>query len=133
MPTANDTRVRVDGLSKTTATARGPASGCRREPVGLHRVGEVEHLGLLGRASGRRRAGSAGRHGRRPFASGRSSGGGDGARGVEDRRQRGEEGVGLRVGEDQRRREPDDVGRDGVDEEAGLAGGRLDRRPRPAR
>ena len=29
MPSVNDTRVRVDGLSKRTATARGPASGCR--------------------------------------------------------------------------------------------------------
>ena len=27
MPTLNDTRVRVDGLSNSTATARGPASG----------------------------------------------------------------------------------------------------------
>jgi hypothetical protein len=27
MPTVNDTRVRSDGLSNSTATARGPASG----------------------------------------------------------------------------------------------------------
>ena len=47
MPTENDTRVRVDGLSKMTATARGPASGCAAEPVGLHPVGQVEHLDQL--------------------------------------------------------------------------------------
>ena len=32
MPTSNDTRVRVDALSNSTATERGPASG--REPNG---------------------------------------------------------------------------------------------------
>ena len=58
MPTENDTRVRVDGLSKSTATARGPAQRRRRlggVPGRLQRVGEAEDLGLLGRGSGRRR------------------------------------------------------------------------------
>src|SRR3954453_13316488 len=58
MPTENDTRVRVDGLSNRTATAPGPASGwgagraglplfAQAGPVGLHLVGQVEHLDQL--------------------------------------------------------------------------------------
>ena len=50
MPTANDTRVRVDDLSKMTATVCGPASGFTRPAVLLEALGEVEDLGLLGRA-----------------------------------------------------------------------------------
>ena len=50
MPTLNDTRVRVDGLSKITATARGPASGVNADRSLLDPVGQVEHLELLGRA-----------------------------------------------------------------------------------
>ena len=49
MPTENDTLVRVDGLSKMTATACGPASGCCVEAVGAELVSQVEDLGLLGR------------------------------------------------------------------------------------
>ena len=48
MPTANETRVRVDDLSKMTATVCGPASGVTREPVLLQLDGEVEDRGLLG-------------------------------------------------------------------------------------
>ena len=48
MPISNDSRVRVEGFSKTTATDRGPASGRSREPVLLHPVGLVEHRRLLG-------------------------------------------------------------------------------------
>ena len=48
MPTSNDSRVRVEFFSKSTATAFGPAKRRLRERVGLQRVREVEHLGLLG-------------------------------------------------------------------------------------
>ena len=50
MPTANDTRVRVDDLSKMTATVCGPASGVAPQRSALSALGEVEDLGLLGRA-----------------------------------------------------------------------------------
>ena len=49
MPTVNETRVRSDGLSNRTATARGPSSGRRPNRSCLHRRGEREDLGLLGR------------------------------------------------------------------------------------
>ena len=49
MPTAKETRVRVEDLSKMTATVCGPASGFGREAVALQLQGEVEDLGLLGR------------------------------------------------------------------------------------
>ena len=50
MPASNDSRVRVDGLSKITATACGPVQRAAGERCGLERVGEVEDLALLGRA-----------------------------------------------------------------------------------
>ncbi len=49
MPTANDTRVRVEALSKITATVCGPSQRALGVRVLLERVGEVEDLGLLGR------------------------------------------------------------------------------------
>ena len=49
MPASNETRVRSDGLSKSTATERGPGQRLVPVPVGLHRGGQVEHRGLLGR------------------------------------------------------------------------------------
>ena len=49
MPTSNETRVRVLALSNSTATAFGPASGLCAERIGLHRDGQLQHLGLLGR------------------------------------------------------------------------------------
>ena len=50
MPTWKDTRVRVDDLSKITATLCGPASGLGTPAVALHLDGEVEDRGLLGLA-----------------------------------------------------------------------------------
>ena len=49
MPTAKETRVRVEDLSKMTATVCGPASGFGTEAVALQLDGQVEDLGLLGR------------------------------------------------------------------------------------
>ena len=48
MPTANETRVRIDGLSKISATVRGPASGRVREPLLLQLDGEIQDRGLFG-------------------------------------------------------------------------------------
>ncbi len=50
MPTLNETRVRVEGLSNITATARGPSSGRRENRSALSSIGEVEHLDQLVRA-----------------------------------------------------------------------------------
>ena len=88
-----------------TATARGPASGLVGERVGLQRDGALEHVRLLGGGRGRRHAGSGGSCG--------------GLRSVEQGGQRGDEVVDLRVGEDERRGEPERVGLDRVDDEAG--------------
>ena len=49
MPTANETRVRVEDLSKITATVCGPARVLSRPAVLLQLEGEIEDLGLLGR------------------------------------------------------------------------------------
>ena len=49
MPTSNDTRVRVLALSNSTATALRARERLVRERIGLHRDGELQHLGLLGR------------------------------------------------------------------------------------
>ena len=100
MPIENDTRVRVDGLSKRTATARGPASG-----VGASAVCRVA---LIEAARASTSACSAGaevvvleevRGSRCGLQSAVSRRGGQG----------GDEGVDLRVGEDQRRGEPEHV------------------------
>ncbi len=50
MPTVNETWVRRVGLSKSTATVCGPASGREGEAVGLEPDGELEDGALLGRA-----------------------------------------------------------------------------------
>ena len=60
MPTLNETRVRVEGLSKMHRDGLRPGQRLVAEPVGLHRVGQVEHLAPARPGSGRRRAGSAG-------------------------------------------------------------------------
>ena len=112
-----------DGLSKRTATARGPASGRCREPVGLHpsarsstsacSVGRevVVAQEVPGHAGHRTESLSLRRHA------------------SSDRGQAPSTNVRRpAVGEDQRRREPDASGVHGVDEEPGLARGRLDRR-----
>ena len=119
MPISKENRVRVEFFSKMTATPRGPSSGRRLNRRRLEFGGQRQDLGLLGRASGRRRAGSVGASRVLPR---RRDGG------VEDGGQRGDEGLDLRVGDDQRRRQPDDVGRGGIDEEPGVAGGES-RRP----
>ena len=116
-----ETRVRVDGLSNSTATARGTpfgaASGvgasavCR---VRLERGGQRQHLGLLGRAEVVVLEEVPGH-----CAVSR--------RGVEGGGQGRDEGVDLRVGEDERRGEPEHAGGDGVGEEAGGAQLRLQR------
>ena len=54
------TWVRSVGLSKIIATVRGPSSGCRVVRRRLERGGQVEHLGLLGRAEVVVARGSAG-------------------------------------------------------------------------
>ena len=118
MPTANETRVRVEGLSKITATARGPASGWQAEPVGLQRGrrGRGPRPARSGlRSSSRRKCRVMGRPLRRGGRRGRVAASriaGSAARNASA----------CVVGEDQRRREPDDVRRDGVDEEPGARG-----------
>ena len=47
MPISNENRVRVEFLSKMTATPRGPSSGRRAERVLLQLGGQRQHLGLL--------------------------------------------------------------------------------------
>ena len=115
MPTENETRVRVEVLSKITATVCGPASGLVAEPVGLQRVGQVEHLGLLGRTEvvvAQEVPDVMGQRCRDDLDAGRSV---DRAR-----RQGRDETVSLSRGQDQRRGEPDRVRVDGVDDEAGV-------------
>ena len=110
MPTANDTWVRSVGLSKITATVRGPASGRAANRSAFSSRGEVEHLGLLGRAEvvvAQEVPGHAVRPASAAWPSSRIAG--QAARNV----------VGLLGGEDQRRGQPDRVGRAGVDDEAG--------------
>ena len=58
IPEANDAWVRRVGLSKSTATVCGAGQRVLVVRAGLELQREVEHLGLLGRARGRRRAGS---------------------------------------------------------------------------
>ena len=48
MPEANEACVRSVGLSKSTATVRGPASGFSSYGDGLEPGGEVQHPRLLG-------------------------------------------------------------------------------------
>ena len=50
MPAANELWVRRVGLSNITATQRGPANDLTRVRCRLQLRGEVEDLGLLGRA-----------------------------------------------------------------------------------
>src|ERR1700722_8203715 len=110
MPTVNETRVRSDGLSNRTATARGPSSGRR-----------ANRACFIAAASSRISACSAGARSssRRKFLGigfpllGAGQNGGKG----------GGEPVRLGLGEDERRGEPHRVGLDGVDEEARLPGG----------
>ena len=105
MPTSNETRVRRSSSSRRSPRPpRGPGERPVRERVGLHarRPGPAPRPARPG--SGRRRAGSAAVIVARPPRS-------SGARGVQDGGQRGEERVDLRVGEDQRRRQPEHVGR----------------------
>ena len=60
MPAANETCVRSVGLSKIERDRLRPGERLGVVRLGLEPVGQGEHLGLLGRARGRRRAGSAG-------------------------------------------------------------------------
>ena len=62
MPTANDTRVRVDGLSKITATARGPASAWSANGSALSGDRRAGSRAPAPRRSGRRHAGSGAGH-----------------------------------------------------------------------
>ena len=127
MPTEKETRVRVDGLSKRTATACGTGEWLPCEPVGLHRVGQVEHLDQLVGAE----VVVAQEVPRAAHVSVPPVGAWAERTRVEDRRKRSEERVRLRVGEDQRRHQPDDVGGDRVDEESVCAGQPPRRPPRP--
>ena len=121
MPAANDAWVRRVGLSKIIATVRGPAERlARRTAPALSVGGQVQHLGLLGRGQVVVAQEVPG-HRRPPRPCGL----------VEDRRPGGQERVGLVVGEDQRRGEPDPVGRRVVDDEAVRRAPR--RRPRRTR
>ncbi len=49
MPNSKENRVRVEFLSKMTATPRGPSKGPTAERVLLQFGGQLEHLGLFGR------------------------------------------------------------------------------------
>ena len=49
MPTANETRVRSGRLVEQDRDRARPGQRPVAEPVGLHGVGQVQHLGLLGR------------------------------------------------------------------------------------
>ena len=60
MPEAKDAWVRRVGLSKSTATVRGPASGRSSYGLAFELQRQLEHRGLLLRARGRRRAGGGG-------------------------------------------------------------------------
>ena len=111
MPTVNETRVRSDCLSNSTATARGPASGCQPNLSFFIRSARSRTVGLLG--------------GRQVVIAQEVPGHELDLR-VEDPGQRGDELVGLRSGQDQRRCQPDRVGLDRVDQEPGPPGGRLD-------
>ena len=95
----------------SAASGIGASAVCR---VRLERGGQRQHLGLLGRAEVVVLEEVPG-HGVVSID------------GVEGRGQGRDEGVDLRVGEDERRGEPEHVGRDGVGQEAGGAQLRLQR------
>ena len=114
MPEAKEAWVRRVGLSKRTATVCGPASGCSSNGSALSFRAQLEHAGLLVAASGRRRAGSGGSRSCRSSAYAASR----------MRRPGREEGVGLLVGEHQRRRQPDALGVGLLTMKPGVEGGR---------
>src|SRR3954447_4059908 len=116
MPTWNDTLVRVEGLSKSTATERGPSSGraAKRSFFNASARSRTSTCSAGVRSSSRRKC-----LGIRGLLGSRQAG-------IEGGGQGGEERVGLLVGEDERRGEPDDVVGDCVGEEAGFLQGRDD-------
>ena len=107
MPTANDTRVRGRRLVEDDGDRPRPGQRLPGEPVGLHRVGQVEHLDLLvGRqvvvaqeVPGSRASSSVG-VAAATLAASRTPG------------RAARNASACVVGEDQRRRQPDDVRRD---------------------
>ena len=110
MAPVKETWVRRVGLSKSTATTLRPLERAARVRRGLELERAVEHQRLLLGAEVVVAQEVADGHGVLP------------GRGVEQRRQRGDERVELVGGDDERRREPDGVGRHGVDDEARVAG-----------
>src|SRR5882757_1077636 len=108
MPTLNDTRVRVDGLSKMTATARGPVSGWR--------ISRSAFIASARSSTSRSSAGLRSSSRRKCLGMNVSQRGGEAGQGIVD--------VGL--GKNERRGQPDDVGFDGVHQHAALTGGLLE-------
>src|SRR5215471_9488416 len=104
MPTLNETRVRVECLSKSTATARGPASGWR-----------TRRLAFIASARSSTSRSSAGL---RSSSRRKCLGICVAQRGAQSWHRL----VHVGFGQDQRRRQADHVGLDGVDQEAMLAG-----------
>ena len=127
MPTANETRVRVDDLSKMTATVCGPASGLSFQRSFLSSMREIEDLGLLGAGQvvvAQQVAGHAGTSvGSR--ASSRASA--RARRCASAAVNSCDELVDLDVADVERRDEPDRLVVRGVDDEAVLLRGRDDR------
>src|SRR5690606_30165497 len=119
MPVAKETRVRVEALSNTSATVRGPSRGrlAQRSPASSRARARTSFCAAGLRSSARRKwRGMSG-----PLLVG---GGGSGPLGgVEQGGQRLDEGAELLVGDDQRRGEPQGAGVRGVEDEAVLEGG----------
>src|SRR3954465_12679645 len=147
-PTENDTRVRVDGLSKRTATVRGTpwgaASGVGAAAVCRVALSEAASASTSACSAGSRssslrkcltvvtvrlRSRSAPRSPARPaMLPGPSSSRSALHRGVEGPREGRHECVDLGVGQDQRRRQAEHARSDRVGQEAGGAQLRLQRR-----
>ena len=121
MPISNENRVRVEFFSKITPTPRGPSSGRRRERRLLEFGGQRQDFGLLGRGQV-----VVAQEVPTVMLLALSVSSACRRRRIEDRGQRGQESVGLLVGQDQRRRQPNHVGLRGVHQVARLAGGGLD-------
>ena len=116
IPDANEACVRRVGLSKSTATVRGPASGRSSYGLALSFSGELEHRRLL---LGRQVvvAEEVAGHG---CSAGPDACGAYAASRIPGQAARNESACSL--GEDQRRRQPDPVGRRVVDDEPRLEG-----------
>ena len=111
MPISNENRVRVEFLSKMTATPRGPSSGRRLNGFVFSSAASASTSACSSgvRSSSRRKC-------RVMTSAALSSTSG----------QRGQEVVDLALGDDQRWGQPNHIGRGGVDEEPGASGCRFD-------